>query len=190
VHEVRTLGAGVLKRGLQKLLVAQLVKKSPRLSLNRKVRYSVHKSTLLALILSHHILLLILTSYLFMIYSGTTLPSTHRDSGYGMDDRSSIPGNNSEGIFLSSPPRPDRLWGPTQPHIQWVPRSLSPGVKRSGRKADYWPPGSVEIKNAWTYNSTPPYVFVVWCLIKYRNNFISPCTRKPPTWSLPFRVSD
>jgi hypothetical protein len=26
---------------------------------------------------------------------------------------------------------------PTQPSIQWVPRALSPGVKRPGREADY-----------------------------------------------------
>jgi hypothetical protein len=46
--------------------------------------------------------------------------------------------------------------GPTQPHIQWVKEALSLRVKRSGREADHSPPSSVEVKNAWSYNSTPP----------------------------------
>jgi hypothetical protein len=32
--------------------------------------------------------------------------------------------------------------GPTQPHIQWLPRILSLGVKRPGREADHSPPSS------------------------------------------------
>jgi hypothetical protein len=45
--------------------------------------------------------------------------------------------------------------GPTQP-IQWVPGVLFLGKKRPGHEADYSPPSSVEIKNAWSYTSTPP----------------------------------
>jgi hypothetical protein len=37
-------------------------------------------------------------------------------------------------------------------------------VKRSGREADHSSPYSAEVKNAWTYNSTPQYVFMAWCL--------------------------
>jgi hypothetical protein len=47
--------------------------------------------------------------------------------------------------------------GPTQPTIQWVPGALSLGVK--------WP----------VHGAIPPlsqYIFVVWCLVKHRNNFI------------------
>jgi hypothetical protein len=51
-------------------------------------------------------------------------------SDYGLDDRSSIP-DRGRGFFLY-PLRPDRLWGPTQPPVQWVPEDISPGVK-SGR---------------------------------------------------------
>jgi hypothetical protein len=40
--------------------------------------------------------------------------------------------------------------GPTQPPIQWVPR-----VKWPGREVDYSPPFSAEVKNAWSYTSTP-----------------------------------
>jgi hypothetical protein len=32
------------------------------------------------------------------------------------------------------------------PHIQWVPESLSLGVKRPGREADHSPPFSTEVK--------------------------------------------
>jgi hypothetical protein len=46
--------------------------------------------------------------------------------------------------------------GPTQPPIQWVPGALSLGVKRPGREADHSPPSSAEVKNAWSYTSTPP----------------------------------
>jgi hypothetical protein len=36
--------------------------------------------------------------------------------------------------------------GPIQPPIQWVPGSLSLGVKRPGREANYSPPSSAEVK--------------------------------------------
>jgi hypothetical protein len=36
---------------------------------------------------------------------------------------------------------------------------LSPGVKRSGREADHSPPCRAEVKNAWSYISTPPTRF-------------------------------
>jgi len=41
--------------------------------------------------------------------------------------------------------------GPTHPSIQWVPRTLSSRVKRSGCETDHSPPSSVEVKNAWNY---------------------------------------
>jgi hypothetical protein len=46
--------------------------------------------------------------------------------------------------------------GPTQPLIQLVPAALSLGIKRPGREADHSPPSSAEVKNAWSYTSTPP----------------------------------
>jgi hypothetical protein len=64
----------------------------------------------------------------------------------------SIPGKGQE-IFLYS----TASWltlGPTQPPIQRLPASLSPGIKRRPRReADYSPRSSV------------PYVFKEWCLI-------------------------
>jgi hypothetical protein len=61
--------------------------------------------------------------------------------------------------------------GLTQPPIQWIPGALSLGLKRPGREADHSPPSSAEVKNAWSYTSTPQYVFVAWCLVKHRDNF-------------------
>jgi hypothetical protein len=48
--------------------------------------------------------------------------------------------------FFSSPPRPDRLWGPPSLLNQWVPRTLNPGIKRPEREADHLPPPSAEVK--------------------------------------------
>jgi hypothetical protein len=45
------------------------------------------------------------------------------------------------------------------------------GVKWPGREADHSPPTSVDVKNAWSYTSTPQYVFMAWCLVKHRDNF-------------------
>jgi hypothetical protein len=46
--------------------------------------------------------------------------------------------------------------GPTQPPIQWLPRVLYLGVKWPGREAVQSPPSGAEVKNAWSYTSTPP----------------------------------
>jgi hypothetical protein len=45
------------------------------------------------------------------------------------------------------------------------------GGKAEGREADHSPPSSVEIKNAWSYTSSPQRVFMAWCLVKHRDNF-------------------
>jgi hypothetical protein len=48
--------------------------------------------------------------------------------------------------------------------------ALSPGVKRPGREADHLPLSNAEVKNTWSYTSTPPY-FIALCLIKQGDNF-------------------
>jgi hypothetical protein len=75
-----------------------------------------------------------------------------------MDYRRSIPGRRKV-FFFASATRP--VLGPTEPLIQLVP-----GIKRKGREADYSLPSSAEVKNAWSYISTPQYDFFSWCLIK------------------------
>jgi hypothetical protein len=61
---------------------------------------------------------------------------------------------------------------PTQPPIQWVPGALSQGLRRPGHEADHSPPLNAEVKNAWSYTSTLPYVFMARCLVKHRDEFI------------------
>jgi hypothetical protein len=44
--------------------------------------------------------------------------------------------------------------------------ALSLGVKRQESEAEDAPPSSAEVKNAWSYTSTPLYVFIAWCSVK------------------------
>jgi hypothetical protein len=46
--------------------------------------------------------------------------------------------------------------GPTQPLLQGVPGTHSPGVKRLGREGDNSPPTIADVKNEWSYTSAPP----------------------------------
>jgi hypothetical protein len=39
------------------------------------------------------------------------------------------------------------------------------GVKRPGREAGHSHPSSAEVKNAWSYTSTPQYAFTAWCSV-------------------------
>jgi len=39
----------------------------------------------------------------------------------------------------------------------------SPGVSPPGREADHLPLSNAEVRNAWSYISTPQYLFMVWC---------------------------
>jgi hypothetical protein len=58
-------------------------------------------------------------------------------TGYGLGNRgveTQVPVGSR---FFSSPRRPDRVRGPTQPPIQRLHEDLSPRVKRPGREADY-----------------------------------------------------
>jgi hypothetical protein len=65
------------------------------------------------------------------------------------------------GIFIFTTASRTSL-GPTQPPIQRVPGALFLGVNRLEREADHSPPSSAEVKNAWSYTSTPPSTSS-WC---------------------------
>jgi hypothetical protein len=97
------------------------------------------------------------------IFLPLTQPKWSRDSserlGYGLDDWYSIPGKG--GFFLFATASRPAL-GPTQPPIQWVPGTHSPGVKRLVRETDHSRPYGAEVKNAWGYTSTSPYVSMAW----------------------------
>jgi hypothetical protein len=48
---------------------------------------------------------------------------------------------------------------------------FSLGLKRPGREAQHSPSASAEVKNAWSYSSTPQHVFMAWYSVKHRDNF-------------------
>jgi hypothetical protein len=62
--------------------------------------------------------------------------------------------------------------GPTQPPIQWLPASLCPRVKQTGHKAEHSPPSCASVKKEWSCTSTPSHIFMAWCLISTRGNFL------------------
>jgi hypothetical protein len=73
--------------------------------------------------------------------------------------------------FFSSPPRPDRLWGPPSIICNANLGVPTPRGKRLGCEPDRSPPSTAEAKNVWSYISTPQHVFKAWCLVKHSDNF-------------------
>jgi hypothetical protein len=90
--------------------------------------------------------------------------------GYGLDDLGSRDRFLAGARNFSLQHRAQNGSGAHQPPIQWAPGALSLGVKRPRREADHPPPSSAEVKNAWSYTSTPQYVFMAWCLVKHKGN--------------------
>jgi len=43
-------------------------------------------------------------------------------------------------------------------------RACSPGAKWLGHEADHSPPTGAEFENVWSYISTPPHIFMAYCL--------------------------
>jgi len=72
-------------------------------------------------------------------------------TGCGLDRRVLGPGGAREWFFLLPSPPP----------------GLSLGVKRPGRETDRSPVYGAEVKNAWSYASSPQYVFMGRCLVKH-----------------------
>jgi hypothetical protein len=77
--------------------------------------------------------------------------------------RGSSPGRGREFFFS---PRPVRLWGPPTLLSNGGTRGSFPGVKWPEREADHSPPSNTEVKNAWSYTSTPQYASMAWCSVK------------------------
>jgi len=75
--------------------------------------------------------------------------------GYRVDDRGSkFPAGETMELFLCATTSRPAL-GPTQPPTQWVTGTLTPGSKRPWHEVDHSPPSSAEVKNAWSYISSP-----------------------------------
>jgi hypothetical protein len=58
-------------------------------------------------------------------------------------------------VISSSPKSTKPISEPIQPPIQWVPAFLLGGYNRSRREAIHSPPSSAEVKNEWSYTSSP-----------------------------------
>jgi hypothetical protein len=92
------------------------------------------------------------------------------DMATGWTARVRFPG--VQHFLFSTASRP--ALGPIQPSVQWLPRDLSPEVKRLVREADHAPPSSAEVKNG---GAIPPLPHTSsWHsaqLIKHRDNVTS-----------------
>jgi len=92
------------------------------------------------------------------------------ETGYGIDDRGSIPSGDC--VFSFSTSYPDWLWGPPSllSNGYW---GLSPWGQ-SGQCVNltihlHLVPRS---KNACSYTSPPQNIFMAWCLVQHRDKFI------------------
>jgi Ca2+/Na+ antiporter len=66
-------------------------------------------------------------------------------------------------IVFSSPKRPDQLWRPSSLLFNCY-RCSSPGIRR---EVDHSPPSNDEVRNEWSYTSTPLcffLIFIYWLL--------------------------
>jgi hypothetical protein len=75
--------------------------------------------------------------------------------------------------------------GPTRPPIQLVLAAFSPGVERPRHVSDHSTPSRDDVKNAWSYTSTPPIRVHGVVLIKHRDftfkKFsLCPCIQETP----------
>jgi len=88
------------------------------------------------------------------------------------------------GIFLFATASRPAL-GLTEPPIQCVPEILSPKLKRLGCESNHSPLSRAEVKNPRSCTSTPPYVFIAWCLVyvqdtsSWRGTWLSSRTNLP-----------
>jgi hypothetical protein len=95
-----------------------------------------------------------------LLCTGTTLPLFHSDwlRAGRPRDRSSSPCRVKNLLHVQTD---------SGAHPVSYPMSTGDfflGVKRQGREADHSPPTSAEVNKMWIYTSTPPYVFMAYCL--------------------------
>jgi hypothetical protein len=88
-------------------------------------------------------------------------------TGYGLDNQIRVQFLVGAGNFsLQHHVQTGSGAHPTPPPIQWVL-----GVKWLWHEAGHSPPSSGEVKSTWSYICTPHYIFMTWCLVKYKDNF-------------------
>jgi hypothetical protein len=87
-----------------------------------------------------------------------------------MDDRGSIPGRSRD-FSLRQRVQIGSGAHPVSCKMSTGKGAVSSEVKQPGREADHSPSFSAEVKNVWSYTSTPPYVSMAWCLLKHRDYF-------------------
>jgi hypothetical protein len=90
---------------------------------------------------------------------------------YGLDDRSSrVRFPSGAGIFSLHHSVQNGSGAHPASYLIGTTGSFL-GSKELEREADHSPPSNAEVKNAWSYTSTPQYAFMAWCLVKHRDNF-------------------
>jgi hypothetical protein len=94
-------------------------------------------------------------------------------TGYGLDDRGSIP---DSAINFSLCHRVQTGYG-----AHWAPYPMSTGGSFPWGEADNSPLSCAEVKNAWSYTFTHPYVFMAWCLVKYKCRMLTNISNR--SWS-------
>jgi hypothetical protein len=76
---------------------------------------------------------------------------------YRLDDWDSIPGRGSDGAFLFA----TASLGPTHTPVPWVTGLLPRGQSDQGVKLTTHFLSRADVKNAWSYTSTPPLLLGV-----------------------------
>jgi hypothetical protein len=104
-------------------------------------------------------------------FSQLSIVTRQRAGRPGFDSREGY------GVF-SSPPHPVWLWGPPSLLSSGYPEPFLRGVKLTTH--------FLLVPSFRTRGTVPPlshYVFMVWCLVKHRNNYILPLPEgKRPLW--------
>jgi hypothetical protein len=114
-----------------------------------------------------------LSQQLYNQFTSFTLPvwKSRDDSvgialGCGLDDRVSGVRFPAEAENFSLHHRVQNGSGSHPTSYPMGTRGSFPGLKRPRREADHSPPYSAEVKNEWSYTSTPQYAFMAWCSVK------------------------
>jgi hypothetical protein len=68
--------------------------------------------------------------------------------------------------------------------VQYFHKMLSSLPYSCTASLPHSPPSRAKIKNAWSFTSTLPYIYMVWCLVKYQGQLYLYLTLTLSIWSL------